>query len=149
MSLDLPRLAVAEYHRPYVAAWLEKPDQSLVGNLAVWYDLKKFNNEGAKWLKDLRSWWRKSGRELSLPVDGVSSATRPPGEYRFTFSDTRAPLQGLPPGEYQLVVEAVREVGGREQLRLPLRWPAAAGAPARMQVQGQHEFGTVSAEVKP
>ena len=61
VSIEIPRLNVAEYHRPYVAVWLEKPDQSFVGNIAVWYDLKLKDNEGTKWLKDMRQWWRKSG----------------------------------------------------------------------------------------
>ena len=32
---------VAEYHRPYVAVWLERADQSFVGNLAIWYDVEQ------------------------------------------------------------------------------------------------------------
>ncbi len=28
VSIEIPKLNVAEYHRPYVAIWLEKPDQS-------------------------------------------------------------------------------------------------------------------------
>ena len=75
VRVEIPRLNVAEYHRPYVAIWLEKPDQSFIGNLAVWYDLKLKDNEGTKWLKDMRQWWRRSGRELNMPVDGLSSAT--------------------------------------------------------------------------
>ena len=81
LKVEIPRLAVAEYHRPYVAIWIEKPDQSFAGNLAVWYDIKMRNNEGTKWLKDMRAWWRKSGRELNMPVDGLSGATRAPGEH--------------------------------------------------------------------
>lgn len=46
--MEIPRLDVAEYHRPYVALWLEKPDQSHVANLAVWYDLKMKDKEGEK-----------------------------------------------------------------------------------------------------
>ena len=41
VKIDIPRLNVAEYHRPYVAMWLERPDQSFVANLSVLYDLKK------------------------------------------------------------------------------------------------------------
>ena len=85
VSVEVPRLNVAEYHRPYVAAWVERADQSVAGTLAVWYDTKTKNNpegEGTKWLKDLRQWWRRTGRELSMPVDGVSSATRPAGKHQ-------------------------------------------------------------------
>ena len=46
LKLDLPRLNVAEYHRPYVAVWVEKAGESgpAVAQLAVWYDIKKQNN---------------------------------------------------------------------------------------------------------
>ena len=53
VSVEIPRLQVAEYHRPYVALWLERPDQSHAANLAVWYDLKLKDQEGEKWLKDM------------------------------------------------------------------------------------------------
>ena len=115
VSIEIPRLNVAEYHRPYVAVWLEKPDQTFVGNLAVWYDLKLKDNEGTKWLKDMRQWWRKSGRELThagrWPSERDARARR--------ASDHRRARQGAasrisPPGDYHLVIEAAREVGGRE-----------------------------------
>ena len=83
IKVEIPRLAVAEYHRPYVAIWIERPDQSVAANLAVWYDVKLKNNEGTKWLKDMRQWWRKSGRELAMPADGLSSPTRAPMHCRW------------------------------------------------------------------
>ena len=46
VMVGIPRLSVAEYHKPYVAIWLERPDQSFVGNIAVWYDFKLKDNEG-------------------------------------------------------------------------------------------------------
>ena len=33
------------------------------------------------------------------------------------------PLAQLKPGQYAVVVEAAREVGGRELLRIPFQWP--------------------------
>ena len=41
VSVQIPALNVAEYHRPYVGIWLENDSQQFVGNLAIWYDLKK------------------------------------------------------------------------------------------------------------
>lgn len=145
ISVEIPRLDVAEYHRPYVALWLEKPDQSHVANLAVWYDLKMKDKEGEKWLKDLRQWWRRSGRGLEMPVDGVSAATRAVGTHQLSYKGSEAPLQALPAGEYNLVVEAAREVGGRELLRVPFTWPQTGTASAR----GISELGAVSLTVKP
>lgn len=145
VKIEIPRLNVAEYHRPYVAMWLELPDQSFVANLAVWYDLKKKDNGGAKWLKDMRQWWRKSGRELQMPVDGISGATRAVGEHAVAVA--KAPLQNLPAGEYRLVVEAAREAGGREVVRVPFQWPAKSAQ--NLSAKGKEELGTVSVQIKP
>ena len=125
LSLEIPRLTVAEYHRPYVAVWIEKPDQSAVQTLAVWYHPGSRNSQGdgTDWLRDLRAWWRKGGRAMSLPADGVSGATRAPGRQTITVPAAR--LNGLQPGQYNIVVEAARELGGREVVRVPFRWGAA------------------------
>lgn len=146
LKVEIPRLSVAEYHRPYVAIWIEKADQSFAGNLAVWYDIKLRNNEGTKWLKDMRAWWRKSGRELTMPVDGLSGATRAPGEHSVSFANAPA-LKDLAPGEYAVVLEAAREVGGRELVRVPFVWPPKAATTT--QAKGQHELGAVSLTAKP
>jgi hypothetical protein len=145
VKVEIPRLNVAEYHRPYVAVWVERADQSPAATLAVWYDVK--NKEGTKWLKDMRQWWRKAGRDMQMPADGVSGATRAPGEHMLTFTDGKAPLGKLPAGNYQLVVEAAREVGGRELVRVPFTWPPQSAQTAR--AKGEHELGGVTVDLKP
>lgn len=147
VSVEIPRLQVAEYHRPYVAIWLERPDQSHAADLAVWYDMKLEDKEGEKWLKDLRQWWRRSGRSLQMPVDGISGATRAVGSHTLAFDDSKAPFKDLPPGDYRLVVEAAREVGGRELLRVPFSWPATEQQ--THQAQGESELGALSVTVNP
>lgn len=82
VTIEVPKLDVAEYHKPYVAAWIERPDGTVAANLSVWYDVKSADKKGNKWLKDLRQWWRRAGRDLDMPVDGLSSATRPPASMR-------------------------------------------------------------------
>lgn len=67
VAVTVPQLQVAEYHKPYVAVWLEKADGGVAANLSVWYDAKMKNAEGTKWLKDMRQWWRRTGREPELP----------------------------------------------------------------------------------
>lgn len=148
ISVEIPKLDVAEYHKPYVAIWLEKPDQSVAANLAVWYDVANKKQEGDKWLKDLRQWWRRTGRSLTVPADGLTSATRAPGSHVVKLdAAAAAALKDLAPGQYQVVIEAAREVGGREVLRLPLQWPPEKGAAAN--AKGEHELGAVSLNVKP
>ena len=146
IEVEIPRLEVAEYHRPYVALWLEQNGQH-VANLNVWYDTKMKNNEGEKWLKDMRQWWRRSGRTLEMPADGVSGATRAPGVHSLTFNVGEDALKGLQAGEFQLLVEAAREVGGRELLRIPLHWPIDGQQAA--EAQGTHELGRVVATLIP
>ena len=146
LKVQLPRIDIAEYHRPYLAAWIEKVgDQSYAGNVALWYDLNKRDNGGAKWLKDMRSWWRKSGHDTAV-VDGVTGATRSAGEHAINLLDAKA-VTALPPGQYEVVVEAARENGGREVLRVPFDWPVKKAASAR--AQGQGELGTVAVEARP
>ena len=147
VSVEIPRLSVAEYHRPYVAIWLEADGGNDVTNLAVWYDLKMRDNEGAKWLKDMRQWWRRSGRNLQMPADGLSSATRPPGSHQIGFAGGKAPLDKLKPGKYELIVEAAREVGGREILRIPFLWPPQAAQ--SLNAKGEHELSAIGLELKP
>lgn len=147
VKVTLPQLDVAAYHRPYVAVWLEGPDQKVIGNLSVWYDLKKKDNGGSKWLPDMRQWWRKSGRDLQLPLDGVTGATRGPGEHSLDFSSAKTPLDQLPAGDYQLVVEAAREAGGREVVRVPFKW-SPKGAMEPVTVQGKEEITSVSLQIK-
>ncbi|MYN05461.1 DUF2271 domain-containing protein [Pseudoduganella sp. DS3] len=147
LKFDLPQLNVAEYHRPYVAAWLENGDQKVVANLAVLYDVKKKDNAGAKWLKDMRQWWRKSGRDVEMPLDGVSGATRGPGEHTLSFPVAKEALNKLPAGNYQLVIEAAREAGGRELVKVPVAWPPKSAA--SLSGKGKEELGNVIVQVKP
>ena len=146
VSVEVPRLAVAEYHRPYVAIWIEN-GAGHVADLSVWYDLKLQDREGEKWLKDMRQWWRRSGRSLELPVDGLSGATRPVGVHSLFFPAEHPALAALQPGDYQLVVEAAREVGGRELVRLPFSWPVTEQT--EHQVSGKTELGQISLNIQP
>ena len=147
VGVEIPRLDVAEYHRPYVAVWIERPDASVAATLAVWYDVKMKNAEGTKWLKDMRQWWRRAGRDLAVPIDGVTGPTRPAGKHQLGFAEGTNPLPKLPPGDYKLVVEAAREVGGREVVSVPFRWPAPQAETLR--AKGSSELGEIAVEFKP
>jgi hypothetical protein len=147
IKLEVPRLDVAEYHRPYIAVWVENPDQSTAAQLTVWYQTDPKKEDGTQWLKDLRQWWRRGGRELEMPVDGVTGATRPAGAHTLSFKSTDKQLAKLAPGKYNLVVEATREVGGRELLRLPFEWPGTQKQQAS--ANGKTELGAVTLNVTP
>ncbi|MEW9855022.1 DUF2271 domain-containing protein [Novosphingobium sp. M1R2S20] len=134
VSVTIPKINVAEYHRPYVAAWLEPVSGGAARTIFVWYDIKKGGQEpGTKWLADLRTWWRKGGRSLKLPADGVSGATRAPGTYKIPLP------ANLPAGRYVLKVEAARETGGRELVSVPITVPKGGGS-----ASGNTELGAVT-----
>jgi hypothetical protein len=137
VTLTIPRLTVAEYHRPYVAIWLEK-EGTAPKTLAVFYDVDMKNNEGTKWLRDIRQWWRASGRSMKFPAAGITGATKAPGTHKLSLKPQ------LAPGNYTLVVEAAREVGGRELLRLPFALPKGGTARAA----GKSELGAVTLTVR-
>lgn len=140
LTVTLPQLEVAEYHAPYVAIWIEDEKRKPT-HVALWYDVAMAGDEGQDWLKDLRQWWRRGGRGLSLPVDGLTGATRGPGQHTISAQLTTA-LATLAPGKYHLMVEAAREVGGREVLQLPLQLPLT-GQKLPAQVSGQHELSAI------
>ena len=131
VSITIPALKVAEYHKPYVAMWLEPVGGGAARTIAVWYAVKRNGNEpGTKWLSDLRGWWRKGGKSLAMPADGISGATRAPGTYTIPLpADAK-------PGAYVLNIEAAREAGGRELVSLPI---AADG-----RASGKTELGAIA-----
>lgn len=134
VSITIPALKVAEYHKPYVAVWLEPAGGGAARTLSVWYQIKKNDKEpGTKWLSELRAWWRKGGKSLKMPADGISGATRAPGTYSI-------PLPAdLPAGGYVLNVEAARETGGRELVTLPIAIPARVASSG-----GKTELGAIT-----
>jgi hypothetical protein len=131
VNVTIPRLNTAEYQKPYVAVYLEPTAGGPAKTIAIWYALNKRDGEnGTKWLTELRAWWRKGGRSLQQPADGISGPTRAPGSYAIPL-----PADALS-GAYTLTVEAAREHGGREFVSLPAR--AGAGA------SGKTELGAVA-----
>ena len=77
ITVTIPRVNVAEYHKPYVAVWVEPAGGGAARTLAVWYDIKKGGAEPgpvACRLADLVA----QRRALKMPADGVSGITRAP-----------------------------------------------------------------------
>src|SRR5690606_26974766 len=125
ISVEIPKLNVAEYHRPYVAVWIAGADSKAVAELAGRNQTKDTaEGHGTKWLPALRQSRRTSGRNLDLPIDGAPGPTRPVGKHVIKVDAASPRLAKLQAGQYTLVVEAVREVGGRELLKIPFAWPA-------------------------
>jgi len=145
LNVGLPQLDVAEYHKPYVAVWIEDAKRKAT-HVAVWYDVDKREHKGKEWLKDLRQWWRRGGRSLDLPYDGLTSATKGPGQYSIDEQLNEA-FDGLTAGDYTLRVEVSREVGGREVVSIPFSLPLSKNA-LPIEASGSSEVGTVVLSLK-
>lgn len=139
LTIDIPKKNVVEYHAPYIATWIEDDDRKTIASTSLWYD------DQEKWLKDIRRWWRKTGRGQKKPYDGVTGATRRPGEHQLVLrnADTSEILED---GEYVLYIEASREVGGREVLKLPFTWPVKETI--KVVTEGKNELGKVMLTIK-
>ncbi len=135
ITYEIPRQEVSGYRKPYVAIWIEGEDRKAPKMLAVMFDQSPI---GEKWLPDLKTWWRRGGRAMDMPVSGVTRPTRGPGAYKIDA----AALSKLPAGRYAVVVEAVREKGGREILKAPFEWKP--GEPVAVSAQGSSELGRIS-----
>lgn len=107
VAFELPTFNSENYRNPYVAIWLEGNTEAKT--LMLWH-LKRKQED--KWLIDIKRWWRKVGRYGATP-DAYTGATQGPGRYSkvFTIPDDEA---------YTLLLEVVREDGGRSLLKQPL-----------------------------
>ncbi len=81
------------------------------------------------------------------PIDGVTGPTKPVGTHQLKFAGDKAPLAALAPGKYKLVVEAARETGGREVVRVPFEWPAKSAQ--ALTGKGTSELGTIALNLSP
>jgi len=144
VEMIIQEQAVAEYHFPYVAIWIERPDETPVATFTVWYDTR--NPGGIKYLEDLRVWWRTLGQQMTWQADGLSSVTRAPGLNGYAMLGSSPMLSALPRGDYNIVIEAAREGGAHEIVRVPLLWD---GKPRVMHASGTADIGQIRVEIYP
>lgn len=138
IGLEIPRQQAAQYYRPYVAVWVEDEQQQPVRLLTVWQDKPD-------WLKDLRRFWRKTGRSDSTLVDGMTGATRGPGHYQLSWDGLDDAGTQVAPGQYVLFVEAAREQGGRSLQRQAFVWNGSA---VSLQQKAAAELGQLTVTIK-
>lgn len=155
ITVEIPTQIAAEvatsYQPPNVAFWIEHLNQRTAAQLSLWSGVTQAQHESLanayKPLVNLREWWRAGGRALTLPMDGFSSATRPPGFHQMVFNSQSAPLATLAPGRYVLVVEAARALGGHDIVRIPFRWPPRQTA--SWQEHGDSELASIRLTLMP
>ncbi|MDP2714004.1 DUF2271 domain-containing protein [Rheinheimera sp.] len=138
IKLELPAIETSQYHRPYVAVWVENAQQQPVKLIALWV-------EKPDWLKDLRRFWRKIGRSNTALVDAVSGATQKPGSYTLQWDAKDDSGAALSAGRYTLFVEAAREQGGRSLVKHEFNLPAQG---AVIDIAAEGELGAVKATIR-
>ncbi len=138
ISLEIGASAAATRSRPpFVAIWLETPDGEAVTTIETWYNR-------SRWLPELSQWWRKLGMLGPAQYDAVTGATRRAGSYQIEWDGLTVSGEAVPVGEYDLWVEAAREHGGhdRVRIRVDFRQPGS-----RASGQGQAELGQIETVV--
>ncbi|QPM91846.1 DUF2271 domain-containing protein [Pseudooceanicola algae] len=147
LNVTIPQIDATPYYRPYLAVWVETvEDKTPLATVAVWYDTRLRDDLGTSFLSNLRNWWRATGKEMTLPADGISGPTRGPGSHDITLDGTSPGLADLDPGQYTLAVEVAREDGARDLVRLPFDW---TGAAATASAKGTDELGALHLTVTP
>ena len=134
-TFEIPRLKASNYRKPYVASWLEDEKRKAGKMYRVLFDQSPI---GDNWLPDMKTWWRRGGRAMKMPVAGVTRPTRGPGAYKLKMGS----LASLPAGKYALVFEAAREIGGREVVKLS--FDCEPGKTGKVSSSGSTEMGAVS-----
>ena len=133
IEYDIPALDVAEYRRPYLAIWITDSEGKSIRQLQVLGD-------SSRWLRELRSWWRKVGRADDSLIDALAGATRKPGSYTLLWDGRDAHGNFVIQGNYELHIEAAREHGEHESIVLPF---SLTGKTLKETVKGNKEIGSV------
>ncbi|MEL7266006.1 MAG: DUF2271 domain-containing protein [Planctomycetota bacterium] len=114
----LDRPGGSRYRKPYLAVWLEDEDGFPVKTATLWWQTQQ---PGPRWHRDLTRWYRNNRirkiAEKTNLVDGISGATRGPGNYQTHFDGTDNAGDPLPSGTYTLCLEAARENGTYKIIR--------------------------------
>ena len=134
IALELPKPEHGPYHRPYVAGWIEDAKEQPVKLIELW-------REKPDWIKDLRRFWRKTGRSDQALVDARTGATKGPGKYQLSWDGQDNAGNTVAAGQYLLVVEAAREHGGRNLVKQAFHWDGSA---VDIQVKAGSEIGAIN-----
>lgn len=112
LEYTIPHIQSASYHAPYVAIWVGDGTGRPIKTLLLL-------GEDKKWARTNSFWWSRVGRGEDFPVINVTSPTRLPGRYKLVWDGRDEQGSVIPPGDYQLMLEASREHGEHDYLNIP------------------------------
>lgn len=133
INLELARIDVFRYHRPYVAVWVEGEDHVPVRTIAVWFGKPRY-------LSELRFWYHNTqmrGNEDEI-LRTVSSATRSPGRYTLKWDGKDDKGRFVKSGKYTICIEVAREHGTYQMIRQPMDF---GGQPRQVTLPAGTELG--------
>ena len=114
ITLELARISGGRVRRPYVAVWLEDKDHFPVRTIELWV-------QKPRWIPELRAWYHADRARNAVEnrdiKASVSSATRPPGQYKLKWDGKDNAGKLVKAGVYTVCMEAVREHGTYQILR--------------------------------
>ena len=137
IAITLPVIEQGQYHRPYVALWVENEQKVVQRSVLVWM-------EKDRWLSDLSRYWRRVARANRDIVDGVTGATKGPGTHHVSWDGLDDSGKPLPAGQYVICVEVAREKGGREAICTDIDYGTKQVAIA----QGEFEVSRLTVTLK-
>lgn len=139
INYEIPNQSVAEYRKPYLALWISDSNAKPVKHLRLLGD-------NARWLRELKLWWRRQGRLDDGLVDAISGATEKPASYQLEWDGRDDFGKPLAKGNYELHVEAAREHGEHELVSIPF---TLSDQGFQLQVNGKTELGKISLRFTP
>jgi len=136
ISLELPAPMGGRGRPPYTAIWLETLDGEAVTTIEVRYNR-------TRWLPELSQWWRKFSA-AGPEIDAVTGATLRAGIHEVNWDGRTHTGDSLTSGEYYVWIEAAREHGGHDRVRVKVD----LGQPGSVvTAQGQSELGQIQIRV--
>ena len=138
VELKLAQVKTGKYRRPYVAVWIEDEANKPVRFLTLW-------GKQAKYHRDLRDFWVFTKRNTK-EVDAVTGPTRPAGAYTLAWDGNDDAGKPLPPGDYTVHIEVVREHGTRVHMKQVI---ACGGKAKSEKLEGNVEVESVTIQFGP
>jgi thiamine biosynthesis lipoprotein len=138
ISVELKLAEGLRIKRPYLAVWIEDGAHAPVRTIAVWYSKIKHLHELFAWT---RAESTRSPSEDNQIMASVSSATRPPGKYSFTWDGKDDSGRAVKAGRYTVMIEVSREHGTYQLIHQELDFN---GSPKQLQLPGGTEIASAS-----
>ncbi|WP_334019611.1 DUF2271 domain-containing protein [Alteromonas sp. S015] len=136
MSVDivLPLFNIADYRGPYVSVWISDEKNHLIKSLAL-------RGTSERWLSELRTWWRRVGRQNEGLVDGFAGATKKNAPLHIEWDGLDDFGKNSNAQSLILHIEVAREHGGRSYEKIPFTFDSLTSP---ITVTGADEIASIT-----